>query len=118
MRTPGHEAEAEQLYREALGVRRRALGDGDAETADTAFRLAQVLGNQGRLDEAEALLREAHASLAANQASGPAREYEPVMRRWIVEQYQSWKKSDKAAEWERRLPPTELDKHKPKLEKK
>jgi hypothetical protein len=118
MRIPGREAEAEPLYRQALNVRRRELGNGDAATADTAFRLAQVLGNQGKFDEAESVLQEAYSALAANQASVPARKYEPIMRRWIIEQYRGWNKPEKATEWDRKRPSQEIDQNELKVKKK
>jgi hypothetical protein len=110
MRITGHDAEAEQLYRLALAVRRQKLGAGDAATADTAFRLAQVLGQRGKFDEADTLLLEAHAALAANRASASAKAFEPVLIQWIADQYRSWANPEKATEWERKLPPKELEK--------
>jgi tetratricopeptide (TPR) repeat protein len=118
MRIPGREVEAEQFYRQALEMRRQALGEGDAATVDTAFRLAQLLGDQGKFDQAEELLREAYASLVANKGSAAAKEYEPVLLKWIVEQYRGWKMLEKASEWERKLPPKEPDKKEPQPQKK
>ena len=37
---------------------------------------------------------------------------------WIVDQYRGWKKPEKAAEWERKLPLKELDKKEPHVETK
>ena len=118
MRNPGREAEAEQLYREALQLRRRILGEGNHATADTAFRLAEALGAQRKFDEAETLLREAHAALAANRASDPAREFEPVLLQWIIQQYRAWGQLERAAEWERRRSAKEEEKKKLEPESK
>jgi tetratricopeptide (TPR) repeat protein len=107
MRDPERRAEAEQLYRDALRVRRQLLGEGSVPSADTAFRLAQVLGDQRKFDEAETLLREAHEALAANRASEPARNFEPVLLQWIVEQYRKWERIDRAEEWATKLRPKE-----------
>jgi tetratricopeptide (TPR) repeat protein len=87
---PGRASEAEPLFREALRVRRQSLGEGDAATATTAFHLAQVLGTQEKFGEAETLLQDAHAALAANRDSAPAREFEPVLIQWIIKQYRAW----------------------------
>jgi hypothetical protein len=99
---PGREVEAERLFREALQVRRRVQGLGDAAAVDTAFRLAQVLGEQQKFEEAETLLQESYAALAANRASGPAQAFEPILLQWIIEQYRNWGKPEQAAQWERR----------------
>jgi tetratricopeptide (TPR) repeat protein len=115
---PGRQTDAERLYREALQVRRQLLGDGDTDTVDTAFRLAQVLGAQGKFDEAETLLQEAHAALVANRASAPTRDFEPVLVRWIIEQYQGWSKPDRVAEWERKLPPQDRRENEPLVEQR
>ena len=47
-----------------------------------------------------------------------AKEFEPVLHQWIVDQYRGWKKPEKVAEWEQKLPPKELDKKEPQVEKK
>ncbi len=51
--------EAEQLFREALQIRRRTLGPDHYFTAEAINNLGVCLGIQGRYDEAEPLLREA-----------------------------------------------------------
>ena len=117
LRIPGREAESERLYRESLGVRKKVFGDGDAATVDTSYRLAEVLGKQGNFDEAERLLREAHEALAANRDSKGAREFEPVLLRWIAEMYRGWDKPELAAEWESRLSKIPVVTPEPTIEK-
>ena len=54
--------QAESLYREALAIQIRRLGEDHPSTAQTEQNLAQVLEEFGRLDEAEALYRRALAA--------------------------------------------------------
>jgi serine/threonine protein kinase len=103
IRIPGREPESEGLYREALAVRKRALGGGDAATADTAFRLAEALGKQTKLDEAEKILRESYAAMSANRVSKAVREFEPILLQWNVEMCRGWNRPALAAAWESKL---------------
>src|SRR5207247_5854338 len=52
-------ADAETLYREALAINKRFLGNEHREVAVTLNNLAQVVGWQGKLGEEEQLMREA-----------------------------------------------------------
>lgn len=52
--------EAEQLYRQVLGARRRTLGAEHGDTLTTQHYLARTLRNMDRLDEAEVLLLPAY----------------------------------------------------------
>jgi tetratricopeptide (TPR) repeat protein len=70
VRDAGDLAAAEPLYREALALRRAALGDGHAKTLAAVNNLASVCMNQGKLAEAEPLYREALEARTA--ALGPA----------------------------------------------
>jgi eukaryotic-like serine/threonine-protein kinase len=54
----GQFVEAEQLYRDALGIRKRILGDNDWTTTESLKDVASILHRQGKLPEAESLLRE------------------------------------------------------------
>jgi tetratricopeptide (TPR) repeat protein len=51
--------EVEQLHRQALAIRRKALGNEHLETTESLNSLALVLRRQGKLEEAETLHREA-----------------------------------------------------------
>jgi serine/threonine protein kinase/Tfp pilus assembly protein PilF len=54
----GDHAGAEAMFRKALGIRKRALGERDENTLATLNNLALAVHSQGRLDEAEAMYRE------------------------------------------------------------
>jgi tetratricopeptide (TPR) repeat protein len=96
----GLNARAEPLHREALAIRRKALGDEHGETAVSLSDLASVLRLNGDLDGAEALLRQslevhrktrgdAHAMTATTlhdvalitRAKGDAAAAESLLRR-------------------------------------
>jgi tetratricopeptide (TPR) repeat protein len=51
--------EAEQLYRDALAIKRNALGNDHASVAITVYQLARLLNTMKQLEEAEQLCREA-----------------------------------------------------------
>jgi tetratricopeptide (TPR) repeat protein len=53
----GRNSDAEQLYRELLGDKRRVLGDDAPDTLATRHDLARAIGMQGRYAEAEELYR-------------------------------------------------------------
>ena len=55
----GRYAEAEPLFRKALDIRRRALGEGHADIAANYGNLASSISGQGRWAEAEPLFRKA-----------------------------------------------------------
>jgi tetratricopeptide (TPR) repeat protein len=57
--TLGRYDEAADLLLPALELRRRHMGPSDPEVARTAHQLADIRHIQGRLDEAERLMREA-----------------------------------------------------------
>ncbi|MEM7204112.1 MAG: FG-GAP-like repeat-containing protein [Planctomycetota bacterium] len=63
---------AEESFREALRLRRRVHGAKSAEVAMTKSLLGAVLGDQGRNNEGEVLLREALAQLERGES--PQRE--------------------------------------------
>jgi eukaryotic-like serine/threonine-protein kinase len=58
-RSLGRHQEAADLFRRALETQRAALGERDPETARSLMGLASALHDDGRFDEAEALLTEA-----------------------------------------------------------
>ncbi len=61
----GRTEEADALFRRALAIRRRAMGDHHQQTGQTLQLLADFLVRHGRLDEAEAAAREALALFRA-----------------------------------------------------
>ena len=65
---------SERRYREALEIFRQRLGESHAEVADCLGDLAMPILHQGRLEEAETLLRQA---LAMRWALEPAGEHDP-----------------------------------------
>jgi non-specific serine/threonine protein kinase/serine/threonine-protein kinase len=68
--------EAERLAREALAIRRKALGAEHPETGESLDALAWIVRKRGNLDEAEHLLREAIGNNRAGRgASFPLAGY-------------------------------------------
>ena len=57
--TVGGYAEAEEAYRKALAIQRKALGGDSPATGDTMMHLALEVSNQGRFDEARDLFKAA-----------------------------------------------------------
>jgi Flp pilus assembly protein TadD len=66
----GDRAEAETLYREVLGMRRKLYGDHHFKVAKSLNNLAFILLAEGRAGEAEPFVREA---LSITQATNPNR---------------------------------------------
>ena len=58
LKTKGELAEAEELFRKALDIQRRILGDEHRDTLLMMRYLAKLLYGRGRLDEAGTLLKE------------------------------------------------------------
>ncbi|MGH2670929.1 MAG: tetratricopeptide repeat protein, partial [bacterium] len=54
----GHYREAEALYRQTLGLRKRVLGSEHPDTLRSMYAFSHAFSVQGRHKEAEALLRE------------------------------------------------------------
>jgi serine/threonine protein kinase/Tfp pilus assembly protein PilF len=97
----GRAREAEPLLREALEIRRKILPEGHWATASTEGLLGSCLRTQGRYDEAESLLLASYARISAAAEVPPIRICQTLER--IVALYEAWGKSEKAAEWRRRL---------------
>jgi eukaryotic-like serine/threonine-protein kinase len=68
----GTPAAAEAEWREALRIRETVLGARHPETAATRLRLALLLGDLGRVDEAAPLAEAALATLQAVEGADPA----------------------------------------------
>jgi serine/threonine-protein kinase len=73
LRQQGKAAASESLYRQALEIRRRRLGDGSLGVAATLNSLALLRWYQGAYDEAESLLRKV---IAVRRRGGPEAEIE------------------------------------------
>jgi serine/threonine-protein kinase len=71
LRQQGKAAASESLYRQALEIRRRRLGDGSLGVAATLNSLALLRWYQGAYDEAELLLR---GVIAVRRRGGPEAE--------------------------------------------
>ena len=66
----GHRKQAEPLYRQALAIRQRVLGEEHPATADSYNNVAMNLDAQGRYQEAEPLYRRALEILRATLPPG------------------------------------------------
>jgi Flp pilus assembly protein TadD len=58
LESQGNYEEAERMHREALGLRRKVLGDEHPSTLTSMNNLASVLESQGNYEEAERIHRE------------------------------------------------------------
>ena len=74
----GHPEEAEALHRSALGEHRRQLGDDHPRTLDSRSSLGLALLEQGRMEEAERMLREALTLAAGRQRSKDRKKLEEL----------------------------------------
>jgi tetratricopeptide (TPR) repeat protein len=93
--------DAESLYRQILKGRRRANPD-SRFTRGTMYDLASVLERQGKLDEAESLLRERLEIL--RRVLGDDHKSTQAAVAGLIKLYEDWGKSDKAAEYRDLLP--------------
>lgn len=66
----GKHAESERLFREALSLQTRLLGEQNPAIADTLVDLALSLSNRGRKDEAEALFARADVIIQKSPKEG------------------------------------------------
>jgi eukaryotic-like serine/threonine-protein kinase len=98
----GRYDDAERLFATAINGRRRVLGDSHPLTILSVERLAGMYQKQRRYEEAESQLLIASRWLRENpNADLPT--IQAVATR-LVEVYEAWGKSEKAAEWQARLP--------------
>jgi tetratricopeptide (TPR) repeat protein len=105
LRRKGDNESAEPLLAEALRIRRRALGEDDNATLSIMSELGRCHAELREFGEAEAILRETYARLAAAKGEGHQQTRETVEA--IVELYESWGKPDQAASWRGRLKPVD-----------
>ncbi|MEL6780562.1 MAG: tetratricopeptide repeat protein, partial [Cyanobacteria bacterium J06597_16] len=77
-KSQGRYSEAEPLYREALEMRKRLLGDEHPDVASSLNNLAALYYNQGRYSDAEPLLIDALALF--EQRLGPDHPSTKVVR--------------------------------------
>jgi hypothetical protein len=102
-------SEAEQLLRECLAIREKAVPD-DWLRFNAMSLLGGALLGQGRYAEAEPLLGQGYEGMKVRAAKIPAagkpRLPEAAVR--VVRLYEAWGKPDKAAEWKAKLGLTDL----------
>jgi eukaryotic-like serine/threonine-protein kinase len=96
----GRFEEAAAALRGCLAVRQKAFPEGNWLIAETNSQLGAALAGEGKFAEAEPLLLEAYTTLQAGTA--PPDRSRAALRR-IVQLYESWGKTDRAAEWRQRL---------------
>ncbi|MEW6251276.1 MAG: serine/threonine-protein kinase [Planctomycetota bacterium] len=94
--------EAEPLLREALDIRRRHFGD-HWLTASATSALGACLTGLGRYEEAEPLLTESYRVLKASRDLHDIHTRQAVRR--IVDLYEAWKRTEKAAEYRAQMEP-------------
>jgi non-specific serine/threonine protein kinase/serine/threonine-protein kinase len=100
-------SEAEPLYRDAMERRRRVLGDEHPDTMVSIDNLAELLVAQQRFPDAEVLRIEELERLKQKPAF-EARQRDSIQR--LVDLYESWGKTEQAAEWRAKLPATRQSK--------
>jgi eukaryotic-like serine/threonine-protein kinase len=95
---------AEPLSREALEFNRKAQPD-DWRRFRAESLLGASLAGQKKYAEAEPLLLEGYAGMAArkDRIAVPDWYYLDLARGWLVELYQAWAKPAKAAEWRKKI---------------
>ena len=93
--------EAAALLRECLAIRRHALSPDHWLVAETESLLGDCLARQGLYAEAEPLLLESLAAIAASGPSQPLRTVQALER--IVDLYDRWGKPAEAQRWRQEL---------------
>jgi tetratricopeptide repeat protein len=93
--------EIESLYRHALAVCRRQIGD-TWHTYDITKNLASFLIANRRYEEVEGLLQDAYNRL--NSLPGSPPDQIAAVANQLDALYRGWGKPEKAAEWERERP--------------
>jgi tetratricopeptide (TPR) repeat protein/tRNA A-37 threonylcarbamoyl transferase component Bud32 len=96
----GKFAESEPLARQAFDFTTKNLPDGWERYGEESL-LGAILAGQKKFSEAEPLLLDGYRGMDARKAAMgvPNLYYLDRVRGWIADLYQSWGKSDKAAEW-------------------
>ena len=100
---------AEPLSREALEFNQKARQD-DWRRFRAKGLLGASLAGQKKYAEAEPLLLEGYAGMAArkDRIAVPDWYYMDLAREWLQELYQAWGKPTKAAEWRKKIPPGKI----------
>jgi tetratricopeptide (TPR) repeat protein len=89
--------EAQRAARDAMRILEQKRRPGHYLRALGASVLGEILGQQGRFDEAQPLLLTGFNELQQNGDAAPARRREAIAR--LVALYQSWGKSDETDRW-------------------
>ena len=106
--------EAEPLLRECLAIREKTQPD-DWSTFNTRSMLGACLLGESRFAEAEPLILSGHEGLKARETRIPSPVAKPRLTEAegrVLRLYKAWGKTEKAAEWRRRLgqkEPAELE---------
>jgi serine/threonine protein kinase/Tfp pilus assembly protein PilF len=100
----GEAVESERLWRTALSIFRKSLGDTDWRTTDALTQLGACLTAQNRFGEAEPLLVEGVGALLDSLQTPQDRKQQALAR--IIALYEAWGKPEQAAAWQAKLPAT------------
>ena len=92
----------EPLIRESLAISRRKLSNGHWQTIGNQVVLAHILVQQQRYDQAEALYLDSYSQFTETLGATHVRTLGSLQG--IVDLYDAWGMSDKAAEWRAKLP--------------
>ncbi len=95
-------AQSEPLYGRALDIMRRLLGENDRSTIYAMKGMADMYRRQGKYAQAEPLLLSAYRGLAQRESTMSAASLEQAIES-IVQLYESWGNSDRAAQWRQKL---------------
>jgi eukaryotic-like serine/threonine-protein kinase len=98
-------AEAESLSRATLAILDQTFPDDWTRFQEQAV-LGAAISGQKRYSEAEPLLLNGYAGMLERKATIPTREQDSLAQavKWIVQLYNDSGQSDKAAEWQAKLP--------------
>ena len=97
----GHFAEAEEILRGCLAMRRKTLPDGHWLIADTQSRLGLAVAGGGDLAGGETYMLDAIGAIEENRFYPKDLEQHAYER--IIRLYETWGKADRAKEWRKRL---------------
>lgn len=109
LRDQGHSAEAETLAREALAIRERELPQ-DWRTFQTRSLLGSIVLAQKKHVDAEALLLSGYEGLKQREAKMRLSHRRCLAEavQHLVQLYEATGSSEKAAQWKKRLPLSEI----------
>jgi non-specific serine/threonine protein kinase/serine/threonine-protein kinase len=101
LRLGGEAGRAEGLLRESLAIHSKVLPAGHWQTAMTQTLIALCLMQQSRFPEAERLVLEAYP--AVEKQVGPGDRRLRTVGERVLQLYEAWGRSEKAAEWRAKL---------------